>query len=374
VTLQAGQEMGGIDIRYRAEPGHIVSGSVTLPEGPRSYTSIYLFTAPTGSLAAETYSGGRPGSRSFSFHGVPDGEYFLRARRASYQGKNGASSLPLTVRVKGSDIVGLEVALRATGSIAGSVQLQPLTDNERKVKCESKRNALVEESLVFARRENESKMPAMALSVEPVGSPDEKGEFRIDDIDAGPYRIEARLPGEQWFVRSMTRPAPAKGKPPVDAARDGLAVTPDQVVAGLAVTFAEGAASLRGRIVPEIQGANLSKRIRIHLIPIEKDHADDGLRFFEALAHADGTFELTNIQPGRYWMLGLSSEEDESSDDRPRPRAWDAAARSKLRSAGETSNNPIEFQPCQRMTDQVLRLTTNVHLSPNQNRRKGRRP
>ena len=373
VTLQAGQEVGGIDIRYRAEPGHTVSGSVALPEGQRMFTSLYLFNSPTGSLAAETYSGGRPGSRSFSFHGVPDGEYFLQARRAAYQGKNGAASLPLIVRVKGSDVAGLELALRPTGSIAGNIQLQRLTDDQRKSKCESRRIPPVEESLVFARRENESKPPTPTLFEDPVGAPGEKGDFKMDDIDPGLYHILARPAGEQWFVRSMTLPGPAKGKPPIDAARDGLAIRPDQQVTGLTITFAEGAATLRGRVVAEKQGANLPKRVRVHLIPVEKEQTDEVLRFFEASAQADGAFELTSIQPGRYWMLAISAEEDESSDDATRPRAWDPAVRPTLQSAGETANNVIEFQPCQRMTDQVLRLTTNVNLSPNQNRRKGRR-
>lgn len=371
VTVQAGQELSGIDIRYRAERGHTVSGSVSAPEPKNGYAivRIDLFDSQTGSLAAETYSYARPGSRSFAFHGVPDGDYFLRGWRGANQGDSGVCSPATVVKVKGSDVTGLAIALITTSSIAGSVELQPLTDGERKSRCESKRKLSVEESLVFAHRDDkENKKPVLASLEESVGAPGEKGDFKIGDIDAGLYRIEARLPGEQWFVRSMTIPASAKGKPPIDAAREGLAIRPDQHVTDLTITLAEGAATLQGRIVPERQGANLPKRIRVHLIPVEKENADQVLCFFEASAQADGTFEVTNVQPGRYWILALASEDDESIDDRTRPRAWDAAARSKLRSAGETANNAMEFQPCQRTTDQVLRLATSVSLSPNQNR------
>jgi hypothetical protein len=374
VTVQARQEVSGINIRYRAELGHTVAGSVSAPEPKGGYAEVMidLFDSGTGSLAAETYSYARPGSRSFAFHGVPDGDYLVRAWHGAYPGNSGASSSATVVKVKGSDVAGLAVALIPTSSIAGRVELQPMTDGERKSKCESKRNPLVEESLVFARSENESK-PAQTLFEEPVGAPDEKGEFKIDDIDDGLYRIEARLPGEQWFVRSLNLPSAAKGKPPIDAARDGLAIRPDQHVTGLTITLAEGAATLRGRIVAGKKDAHLPKLVRVHLMPVEKESADEVLRFFETSAQADGTFELTNIQPGRYWMLAFASEEDESGDDQPRPHAWEAALRSKLRSAGETANNAIEFRPCQRMTDQVLRLATNVNLSPNQNRRERRR-
>lgn len=376
VTVQAGQEVRGIDIRYRAERGHTVSGSLSAPEPKGGYAEvrIEMFDSRTGSLAAETYSYARPGSRSFAFHGVADGDYLVRARREPYQGNSGASSPATFVKVKGSDVTGLAIALIATSSIAGSVELQPLTDVERKSRCESKRKLSVEEALVFARSDDkENKKPVLPSFEEPVGAPGEKGDFKIDDLEPNFYRIEARLPGDQWFVRSLTLPAPAKGKPAIDAARDGLAIRPDQQLTGLTIALAEGAATLRGRVVPEKQGATLSKRVRVHLIPAERESADEVLRFSEASAQVDGTFELTSIQPGRYWMLALSSEEDESSDDRTRPRAWDAAVRSKLRSAGETANNAIEFQTCQRMSDQVLRVATNVKLSPNQNRWERRR-
>jgi hypothetical protein len=266
-----------------------------------------LFSSPNNQFLAETYSDGRPGSRSFAFHGVPDGEYYLLARRHAYQDNNGASGPKIAAKVKGSDVTGLELVLRATGSISGSVQLQALTEDERKSKCESKRTALVEESLILARSDDRAKKTtALSSFDELLGAPNNKGDFKIADVEPGPYRLELRPPGDQWYVRTITLPPIAKGKPPIDAARDGLAMSTGQQVTGVTLTLVEGAAKLRGRVIPEKVGADLPTNLRIYLVPAEKESANDVLRFFEVSAHAEGVFELAYIQPGRYWMLALA--------------------------------------------------------------------
>jgi hypothetical protein len=374
VTVQAGQEVSGIDIRCRDERGHTISGSVSAPEPKGGYAEvmIYLFDWRTGFLAAEAYSYARPGSSSFAFHGVPDGDYLVRAHREAYGENGGASSAVTAVKVRGSDITGLGLSLRGTGSIAGSVELQPLTDEERKSRCESKRRLQIQDILVFARGEyKEDKKPELPSGEEMVASPGERGDFKITDVEAGRYRVETRWPDEQWYIRSMTLPAATRGKPPIEVARDGLAVNAEQQVSGLTIALAEGAAKLLGRVVPETQGLALPGSIRVVLVPAEKESADDALRFFEGPARTDGAFELTNVQPGRYWILALTYlDEKESGNAAPRPLAWDAALRSKLRSAGETANNVIDFRACQRVVNHVLRFSSpNLDLTPKHTQR-----
>ena len=45
-------------------------------------------------------------------------------------------------------------------------------------------------------------------------APSEKGEFTLTSLEAGQYRIEPSMLGEDYFVRSITLPAPAKNQPP----------------------------------------------------------------------------------------------------------------------------------------------------------------
>jgi len=69
--------------------------------------------------------------------------------------------------------------------------------------------------------------------------------------------LETRLPAEDWFVRSITRPgAPASKQ--IDAGSAGLALNTGQRITDLTVTVAEGAGSLRGKVVPATEGSRFT--------------------------------------------------------------------------------------------------------------------
>jgi hypothetical protein len=108
-------------------------------------------------------------------------------------------------------------------------------------------------------------------------------------------------------------------------------------------------------VVPERDGAVLPERLRVHLIPADKELADDTLRFAEAAVQNDGTFTVNNLAPGRYWILIRQASADEASERAPRPIAWTTSARSSLRRDGEASNLSIDLKPCQRISDYKLR-------------------
>jgi len=50
------------------------------------------------------------------------------------------------------------------------------------------------------------------------------------------------------------------------------------------------------------------------------------------------------------------SPEKEANDDQPRPAAWDAIERAKLRREAIVAKNEIELQPCGRVKDYILRF------------------
>ena len=99
------------------------------------------------------------------------------------------------------------------------------------------------------------------------GTPDGKGEFRIPSLIAGRYRIETRLPTEDWFVRSITAPGPAASKQQNDVMSVGLPLSSGQRATDLTVTLAEGAAGLRGKVVAASESTSLPARLRIHIVP-----------------------------------------------------------------------------------------------------------
>jgi hypothetical protein len=192
----------------------------------------------------------------------------------------------------------------------------------------------------------------------------EKGEFTAYSLEANRYFLEPRLPNENWYVKAITAPAAtsspaaARGAPrtsaPADVARSGIALKAGEKIAGVTVAVADGAAGLSGKVIPPNEGSRLPARLRIHLIPSEPRAADDALRCAEAFARSDGSFSLSNIAPGKYWLVARAAPDDEPSDVPP-SAAWDANERAKLRKEAEAMKVEIELKPCQRVTDQVVK-------------------
>ncbi|MDQ3009134.1 MAG: hypothetical protein M3X11_00300, partial [Acidobacteriota bacterium] len=129
----------------------------------------------------------------------------------------------------------------------------------------------------------------------------------------------------------------------------------------------DGAASVRGKVVLGKESKPPS-RLRVHLVPVEPASNpasppalpalnDDVLRYSETFARADNTFNLTNLAPGKYWLLARAVAEDEPVDRPAQPVAWDAASRAKLRKQAEAAKVEIELKPCQRLTDQTLKYS-----------------
>ena len=79
----------------------------------------------------------------------------------------------------------------------------------------------------------------------------------------------------------------------------------------------------------------MPSRLRVHLVPAEKEATEDTLRYFEATAKGDSSFEFRNLPPGRYWVVVRAIPDEESPENPPQPLAWDAGGRAGLRFEGE---------------------------------------
>jgi Carboxypeptidase regulatory-like domain len=361
VTVHSGEELTGIDIRYRDNSrGYAVSGSVS---GATAASSMVLVTVILNDAVTEAFTGMvmtpmAPGMHSFAFDGVADGEYIVSAVASDY----GSGSPPRKVSVKGADVTGLELAIAPYGSIEGRIAVEQALGAERKADCQNKSSSSIEEVLILARLDSKSKEQgptgkAFSLFPFPVDStPNNKGEFKVPRLEAARHHIEARMPSEDWYVRSMSLPPDPPSTQPRDAARNGIAVKTGERIAGMNITLAEGAAGVRGRVLSATEGVRLPALLRLHLIPAEKESAEDTLRFMEVAVQSDGTFALTNLAPGKYWVLARpSADEALLTSNPPRPVAWDGDGRKQLRKEGEAATVSIELQPCQRLTDYVLR-------------------
>jgi hypothetical protein len=324
-------------------------------------TSVMLFNAATGTLVAG--SPARPGEsdNGYAIGGVGDGEYEIVARRAAGPDEEGSSSLPRRVTVKGADVTGVELKLAPMASISGRVVLEK---SQNACKDESKYG--IEEILLSARRDDKG---AGATQITQFFSNDagigDNGEFTIRYLMPGRYRLEPSLPGESWYVKSIAhksavpaRRTAAASKSPgeIDISSAGIAIKAGERSTGLTVTIADGAASLRGKVIAEAEGAHLPSRLRIHLVPAETTAADDVLRYGETLVGGEGMVTFKNLAPGRYWLLARIISNDEITDRQTLPLAWEGAEREKLRKEAEAKKNEIELKPCQRVTDYTLKF------------------
>jgi hypothetical protein len=259
------------------------------------------------------------------------------------------------VTVKGADVTGIQLRLVALSELSGRLILEAARETDRPAGCGGKPPALPEETLILARRE-ERAPPDDEFPFSPFTSqvvPSGQGQFTIRSLEPTRYRLEVRLPGEGWYLRSVTWPGSMPTKQPQDAARDGLTLGPGQQLKEVVVTAAEGAAGLRGQVVAATEGQRLPIRLRVHLVPVEREQADNVLRYAEALAGRDGKFAFTSLAPGRYWLVARA--EDEALGAPYRPVAWNHTARAKLRREAEAAGVAVELQPCQRLVDYVLR-------------------
>ncbi|MFN7927088.1 MAG: carboxypeptidase-like regulatory domain-containing protein [Blastocatellia bacterium] len=346
VAVSVGAEATGVDIRHRGELGHAVSGTVAGHQESRTpfgaAVTVDLLQATTGLRLATAYVYPMNGN-GFVLYGVPDGEYeIVASQQATGTDASRSTSAPRRITVKGGDVTGLELRLTGLGAIAGRVVIEKL---DVATTCAIKAQGGPEETLLRARREEkESRRFSWAD-----GLPNEKGEFRLAGLIAGQYRLTPQLPSEHWYVKAMTLPGAKTAANKTTNAANGITVKGGEQVNDLLVTLAEGAAELRGRLT----GKSLAPRMRVHLVPAEKDAADAVLRYDEVVAR-DGNFTFAHLAPGKYWLLARAVPADESDEQPAPPVAWDAAARARLRSEAEAANKAVELSSCQRVRDFVV--------------------
>jgi hypothetical protein len=360
VLVTSGGEATGVDIRFRNERGHVISGTVTgggESSSPlTSYVSVTLFSVAAGAPVGG--SGIQPGdsNKGFAINGVVDGEYEITARGSSQEGVGFVSS-PRRITVKGTDVTGIELKLAPMASISGHVVLEASPNA-----CESKSKHSAEEIMITARRDEKNPTTSSTF---PFGLIDiavsDKGEFTFQSLTPGRYRLETRLPGENWYIKSLTAPASAprtaRRAPTArpgnesDVSLSGSDLKSGDKISGLTLTVTEGAAGLRGRVVAEKEGSPLPSRLRIHLVPAEVDLSDEVLRYAETVINKDGVFGFANLAPGRYWLLTRPVPDDEPADRPATSAAWDKHERGKLRKEAEAKKLEVELRPCQRVSD-----------------------
>jgi hypothetical protein len=195
-------------------------------------------------------------------------------------------------------------------------------------------------------------------------TPNEKGEFTISLLRPGVHRLDVQLPAEHLYLKAITLPQSDPKAKPIDAAKSGVKLQSGDKIKGLVVTMIEGAARFSGKVVIGADNKPPEAKMRVHLVPAEPEAAEDVLRYFEADVSADGSFGLTNLAPGKYWLIGRETSDAEQAESDHKPLAWDAGARTALRFEGEASKKVIELTQCQLVSDHRLKYVPFTKPSP----------
>jgi hypothetical protein len=229
--------------------------------------------------------------------------------------------------------------------------------------CDAKLKTSLEDTFVTALTD-EKVAPNAPLTFRTLtrgDSPDEKGEFKINGLMPGHYRLNAGLRVETWFVKSISAASPnaTAGKPAAarpgtsDLSRTGLMLKPSEKFSGVTVIATDGGTSLQGKIAAK-EGTKLPSRLLVHLVPAEPAAADEVLRYAERRVGDSGDFSFINLAPGKYWLLTRALP-DSDQPERPKPLThWDATERARLRKDAEAAKHEIELKACQRVKDHVL--------------------
>ena len=344
INVRAGEETTDVDIRYRGEQGRTISGTVTGPAFEDSGFNVILtsITDPDSQSDADQQE-----NRGFEFIGVADGDYYLTA--LSYvRGGKGERELSESklIRVKGADLAGIELVTRPMATISGRVVLE----ESKAPECSDKGPLPLRETFISAwHKENEAakNQPRFVWGFGVPVPPDAQGNVTLKNLAAGQYYFAARLSAKHWYLQSISFASPAaKTSKPVDAARTWTTVKVGDKLSGLTITLAKGAASINGQVALK-EGETLPERLSVHLVPVEKEPADDPLRFYSAPVSPDGKIVMNSIAPGRYWVLTQPTSDEPDSPARKLRWPDETETRARLRRDAEAAKTEIELKPCQ---------------------------
>jgi hypothetical protein len=355
INVRTGEEVSGIDIRYRAEPGRTVSGEV---QGPTANSAFTVTLTAAGDVGAQWNTNVYQSSETsnFAFNGIADGDYDIYTRYYSQTEGSGVSEQK-RISVKGADVSGIVLSARPFGSVAGRLVLEETTVAE----CTDKQRPLFNETMISAwHNENAAakRTPAAAWSMGTPTPPNAEGNFVLQNLVAGEYFFAARTQAKHWYLRSVTLTPPAGTKAAsksVDATRVWTNVKPGEKVSGVTMTLAHGAALLRGSLVLG-DGEQRPPRLVVYLVPAERERAEEVLRYFAAQVTEDGKFFFNNLAPGRYWIFAQAAGEGDGPSLTRIRFPHETALRARLRRDAEALKTEIDFQPCQAISDFKLPL------------------
>jgi carboxypeptidase family protein len=347
ISVHAGEEVSNVNIRFRGEPGHVISGRASQSASGQPLGFVLNLTAVGKNKPEWTMLTGQPDeSRGFIFRGVDDGDYDLSALSLTREGLGGMIATK-RIKVSGADVTGIELILEPLASVSGRIVLEEANKSE----CGGKpRPAFAEILVSTSQNENQASdyHPYVTFMLKGPAAVDANGNVALKNLMPGRYFFVPEFAAKYWYLHSITLPPPVTPgakttTQPVDATRTWTTLKSGDRLSGLTITLAQGAASFSGQL-PDNPAADLF----LYLVPAEKERAEDALRFFGEAIGPNGKVTLNNLPPGSYWILVKSTGEGASTAKLRLPDQKEL--RASLRREAEAAKTTIELKPCQNLT------------------------
>ncbi|HSE22536.1 MAG TPA: carboxypeptidase-like regulatory domain-containing protein [Pyrinomonadaceae bacterium] len=351
VTVHSGEEKE-VDIRYRGELGHRVSGKV---RSETFGTGVFL-TPRDNEMGLFMMAYQPPGVSVFAITGVPDGEYKITAFQSLAQDPNTlnlALSETLAVSVKGADVTGIELTPKPLGRVSGQIVMVASAASE----CQGKRKPVFNEMALETKRnilKDETDVIPFPRSSWSTATPNKSGNFELKNLRSGQYFFSPSFFARYWYLQSVTLPSAVSNarsatSSKTEPIRDWIAIKFGDRISGLTLTLAEGAGSVRGKVKGDTE-TKIPPDLYVYLVPAEREKADDIFRYSGSKVESDGSFALNNLAPGRYWAITQVAGSAQLSPE----ELWlpsSADARQQLRRDAQSIGKEISIKPCQNVND-----------------------
>ena len=305
VAVAAGEARAGINLQLQPVSTFRVSGTVVGTQGPASMATVRLVPEEPDDAGMMSFApiSEADANGDFTFPAVAPGRYSLRSTTG--RGRTIEwTTMPVTVG--GSDIDGLAAVLRPGVRVSGRLEFEgtaPPPGQTRGVDIALETvdgMAATAQSTISWEDRAESSAPSFTVG----GNPRGRYIVRVSQSPAG------------WMFKSATLDGIDVSETPFELTRD---------VGDLVVTFTDRWTGVSGTAQQDV---NQEKSAVVLVFPVESqrwvDYGSTPRRLKSAVVSASGTFGISALPPGEYYIAAVPEAQAEEWRD---PRTLDAIAR-----------------------------------------------
>ena len=317
ITVAPGGDRAGADIVLDRVRALAIDGTVS---GAPAGTSLMISVSPRSGPAQASPTAAQlvtatSTTQPFRFTGVVPGRYIVAVRTpVNVRPMLWARS---EIEISGADLSGLmltlQPGLRLTGRLDfDATRLNPPADLTRL-------QVMLEDT---APRPSSGGGRGVAAPGPGTSTTDVRGNFMLDTVMPGTYRLTTSLPPEPggWWLRS----AMVNGRDVLDVP---LQIEPDTQLAGAVLTFSDRQTVLTGSI--QVPAADSPSAYTIVVFPDDRAMWLPRARRIRSVRPAtDGTYEFRGLPPGAYRLAALT---DVGPDDLMDPSFLAALAPASIR-------------------------------------------